>query len=208
MASELEITEDVAGATLMAAGGSAPEFFTSLIGTMQESDVGFGTIVGSAVFNVLFVIGMCAIFSKDLLALTWWPLFRDISYYVFGLSILSIVFKATSEGEIFWYESVILFTMYLGYVLIMRNNEAIHDWFCDLLGIHGSKPGIDTTLMNFRNPQNFRAGILHLLIGEKGLFDTVPYRVITSIRGDLEETFKVFDKNNDGTIEKQELKDM
>lgn len=27
-----EITEDVAGATLMAAGGSAPEFFTSLIG--------------------------------------------------------------------------------------------------------------------------------------------------------------------------------
>ena len=27
-----EITEDVAGATLMAAGGSAPEFFTALIG--------------------------------------------------------------------------------------------------------------------------------------------------------------------------------
>ena len=60
----MNLSMDVAGATLMAAGGSAPELFTSMIGTFKESDVGFGTIVGSAVFNVLFVIGMCAIFSK------------------------------------------------------------------------------------------------------------------------------------------------
>ena len=62
----------------MQAGGSAPELTTSLIGTfLSESDVGFGTIVGSAVFNVLFVIGMCAVFSKEVLVLTWWPLARD-----------------------------------------------------------------------------------------------------------------------------------
>jgi len=37
-----------AGATFMAAGGSAPELFTSIIGTfIANSDVGFGTIVGS-----------------------------------------------------------------------------------------------------------------------------------------------------------------
>ena len=52
------VSDDVAGATFMAAGGSAPELFTSFIGTFQQSAVGFGTIVGSAVFNVLFVIGM------------------------------------------------------------------------------------------------------------------------------------------------------
>jgi Ca2+/Na+ antiporter len=44
-------------------GGSAPELATSLIGTFKRSDVGFGTIVGSAVFNVLFVIGCCAMFT-------------------------------------------------------------------------------------------------------------------------------------------------
>jgi len=81
----LNLSMDVAGATLMAAGGSAPELFTSMIGTFKESDVGFGTIVGSAVFNVLFVIGMCAMFSKEVLTLTWWPLFRDCTYYIFGL---------------------------------------------------------------------------------------------------------------------------
>ena len=65
-------SEDVAGATFMAAGGSAPELFTSVIGVfISFSDVGIGTIVGSAVFNILFVIGMCALFSKTVLHLTW-----------------------------------------------------------------------------------------------------------------------------------------
>ena len=41
---KLEISDDVAGATFMAAGGSAPELFTSLIGTfVAQSNVGIGT---------------------------------------------------------------------------------------------------------------------------------------------------------------------
>jgi Ca2+/Na+ antiporter len=41
------------------------EFFTSIMGVfLAESDVGFGTIVGSAVFNVLIIIGMVAIAGK------------------------------------------------------------------------------------------------------------------------------------------------
>jgi len=49
----------------MAAGGSAPELATSFVGTfVSRSDVGFGTIVGSAVFNILFVIGACAMAAK------------------------------------------------------------------------------------------------------------------------------------------------
>jgi len=47
------ITPDVAGATLMAAGGSAPELATSFMGVfVSKSDVGFSTIVGSAVCAV------------------------------------------------------------------------------------------------------------------------------------------------------------
>ena len=62
------ISPNVAGATLMAAGGSAPELATSFIGTfLSKSNVGFGTIVGSAVFNILFVIGMCALFTDGTL---------------------------------------------------------------------------------------------------------------------------------------------
>ena len=85
-------SEDVAGATFMAAGGSAPELFTSGIGVfISFSDAGIGTIVGSAVFNILFVIGMCALFSKTVLHLTWWPLFRDCTFYSVSLITLILV---------------------------------------------------------------------------------------------------------------------
>lgn len=82
------------------AGGSAPELFTSIIGVfISLDDVGIGTIVGSAVFNVLFVISMCAIFSKTVLELTWWPLFRDVSFYSVILIILMLCFM---DSRIYW----------------------------------------------------------------------------------------------------------
>ena len=95
IAEKWELSDDVAGATLMAAGGSAPELATSFVGTFKRSAVGFGTIVGSAVFNVLFVIGMCAICTPKAFApleLTWFPLARDCSYYIVTLATLVVFF--------------------------------------------------------------------------------------------------------------------
>lgn len=113
-------SEDVAGATFMAAGGSAPELFTSIIGVFVAfSDVGIGTIVGSAVFNILFVIGMCALFSKTVLYLTWWPLFRDCTFYSISLLTLIVFFL---DEKIFWYEAGILLSIYASYVIFMKFN--------------------------------------------------------------------------------------
>ena len=119
----LAISEDVAGATFMAAGGSAPELFTSIIGVfIANSDVGIGTIVGSAVFNILFVIGTCALFSKELLHLTWWPLFRDVTWYSISLLLLIYFFQ---DDDIYWWEALILFLCYIGYVLFMKFNHVV-----------------------------------------------------------------------------------
>jgi len=99
----LGITEDVAGATLMAAGGSAPELFTSVIGVfVAHSDVGIGTIVGSAVFNVVFVIGACSLASTHALTLTWWPLCRDVVFYCASLLCLIGCFV---DQLIHWWET-------------------------------------------------------------------------------------------------------
>jgi len=122
----MNLSMDVAGATLMAAGGSAPELATSLIGTFRESEIGFGTIVGSAVFNVLFVIGMCSILAKEVLTLTWWPLFRDTSYYTVGLIVLAVFTGFTSKNYIEWWEALILFLMYFGYILLMWQNKNLY----------------------------------------------------------------------------------
>ncbi|KAK2919883.1 hypothetical protein Q8A73_002087 [Channa argus] len=120
---KLEISDDVAGATFMAAGGSAPELFTSLIGVfISHSNVGIGTIVGSAVFNILFVIGMCAVFSREMLHLTWWPLFRDVTFYILDLIMLIIFFL---DSTILWWESILLVLGYISYVSFMKFNSQI-----------------------------------------------------------------------------------
>ncbi|MCJ8749077.1 hypothetical protein PDJAM_G00172160 [Pangasius djambal] len=120
---KLVISDDVAGATFMAAGGSAPELFTSIIGVfISHSNVGIGTIVGSAVFNILFVIGMCAVFSREILNLTWWPLFRDVSFYILDLIMLIVFFL---DNYISCWESVTLLLSYAAYVLFMKYNAQV-----------------------------------------------------------------------------------
>ncbi|XP_063053910.1 sodium/potassium/calcium exchanger 2 [Engraulis encrasicolus] len=133
---KLEISDDVAGATFMAAGGSAPELFTSLIGVfISHSNVGIGTIVGSAVFNILFVIGMCALFSREVLHLTWWPLFRDVSFYILDLIMLIIFFL---DNTIMPYESMMLIGGYTTYVIFMKFNVQLEQAFKTQLMKHKS----------------------------------------------------------------------
>ncbi|KAF6726533.1 Sodium/potassium/calcium exchanger 2 [Oryzias melastigma] len=129
---KLEISDDVAGATFMAAGGSAPELFTSVIGVfVSHSNVGIGTIVGSAVFNILFVIGMCALFSKEVLNLTWWPLFRDVSFYIIGLLMLIYFFL---DNQITLSESISLLLCYSCYVTFMKFNAKVEFFIKTKLG--------------------------------------------------------------------------
>ncbi|XP_067380444.1 sodium/potassium/calcium exchanger 2-like isoform X8 [Channa argus] len=128
---KLSISDDVAGATFMAAGGSAPELFTSVIGVfISHSNVGIGTIVGSAVFNILFVIGMCAIFSKEILNLTWWPLFRDVSFYILDLIMLIIFFL---DNFISMWESITLLSGYAAYVIFMKFNGNVEGFVKDCM---------------------------------------------------------------------------
>ena len=121
----LDLKEDVAGATFMAAGGSAPELFTSIMGVfVSKNDIGFGTIVGSAVFNVLFVIAMCA-FVVPNLQVTWWPLARDcISYCIGIIALVGVVI----DFEVQHYEAFMLLLLYGGYVTIMYFNEDLEKW--------------------------------------------------------------------------------
>ncbi|XP_054714670.1 LOW QUALITY PROTEIN: sodium/potassium/calcium exchanger Nckx30C-like [Uloborus diversus] len=168
------ISEDVAGATFMAAGGSAPELFTSIIGVfISYDDVGIGTIVGSAVFNILFVISMCAIFSKTVLELTWWPLFRDVTFYSIILILLMTFF---SDNVIYWYEALVLLSCYGCYVTFMKFNEQCEKFIkkivnrnkvtrvgsADKLMPHMTKRKMSTPMLHAGS--KFRSGLLQLMI--------------------------------------------
>ncbi|KAM3863159.1 sodium/potassium/calcium exchanger 4-like [Diretmus argenteus] len=124
---KLDLSEDVAGATFMAAGSSAPELFASVIGVfITHGDVGVGTIVGSAVFNILCIIGVCGIFAGQVVMLTWWSVFRDSSYYI--LSVLALIAFIYDE-KIVWWESLVLVVMYVGYIVIMKFNSSMQEFF-------------------------------------------------------------------------------
>ncbi|CEF68229.1 Sodium/potassium/calcium exchanger 1 [Strongyloides ratti] len=123
---KFDISEDVAGATFMAAGGSAPEFFTSVIGVfIAQNNVGIGTIVGSATFNILCVLAFCTLFSKTVLHLTWWPLFRDVTFYIGSLFMLVVFFL---DEKILWWEAGMLFVVYIVYALFMKFNGSVESW--------------------------------------------------------------------------------
>ncbi|XP_050989929.1 sodium/potassium/calcium exchanger 4a isoform X2 [Labeo rohita] len=124
---KLHLSEDVAGATFMAAGSSAPELFASIIGVfITHGDVGVGTIVGSAVFNILCIIGVCGIFAGQVVFLTKFSVFRDSIYYI--LSVVALIAFIYDE-EILWWESLILIVMYIGYIVIMKFNTSMQNYF-------------------------------------------------------------------------------
>uniref|UniRef100_A0A8C7X5E6 Solute carrier family 24 member 4b n=1 Tax=Oryzias sinensis TaxID=183150 RepID=A0A8C7X5E6_9TELE len=119
---KLDLSEDVAGATFMAAGSSAPELFASVIGVfITHGDVGVGTIVGSAVFNILCIIGVCGIFAGQVVMLTRWAVFRDSSYYI--LSVVALIAVSFVNRMEIW--SLILVVMYAGYILVMNRGSVV-----------------------------------------------------------------------------------
>uniref|UniRef100_A0A8C5KCH6 Solute carrier family 24 (sodium/potassium/calcium exchanger), member 4 n=2 Tax=Jaculus jaculus TaxID=51337 RepID=A0A8C5KCH6_JACJA len=124
---KLHLSEDVAGATFMAAGSSTPELFASVIGVfITHGDVGVGTIVGSAVFNILCIIGVCGLFAGQVVHLTWWAVGRDSVYYT--LSVIVLIAFIYDE-EIVWWEGLVLIILYVFYILIMKYNMKIQGFF-------------------------------------------------------------------------------
>ncbi|MFA7230034.1 MAG: calcium/sodium antiporter, partial [Victivallaceae bacterium] len=111
LARHLGISEAVIGLTVIAAGTSLPELATSIIAAIKKQpDIAIGNVVGSNIFNVLFVLGGAAMVT---------PLstneIRNIDMYVMiGLSLLLLPFLR-SGFTLSRKEGAIMFLIYLGY---------------------------------------------------------------------------------------------
>ncbi len=64
IATALGISELVIGLTIIAAGTSLPEVATSVIASIRkQEDIAVGNVVGSNIFNILFILGITAIIA-------------------------------------------------------------------------------------------------------------------------------------------------
>ncbi|MBP5344203.1 MAG: calcium/sodium antiporter [Alphaproteobacteria bacterium] len=64
LAQHAGISTEIIGLTLIAIGTSLPELATSVVASVKkQSDIAFGNIVGSNIYNALFILGFLALFK-------------------------------------------------------------------------------------------------------------------------------------------------
>lgn len=64
IAQELGISEKVIGLTIVAMGTSLPELATSVVAALKKnSEIAIGNIVGSNIFNILFILGVSSLIT-------------------------------------------------------------------------------------------------------------------------------------------------
>lgn len=119
IAYSLGMSETLVGLTIVAIGTSLPELITSVTASYKKlSEIALGNIVGSNIFNILFVLGASSAISP--LPVDG-KLFTDVILMI-GLTILLFIFSRSNYriGKI---EGVIMALTYVAYMvfIIMRN---------------------------------------------------------------------------------------
>ncbi|KAJ8683433.1 hypothetical protein QAD02_019225 [Eretmocerus hayati] len=123
---ELKLSPDVAGATFMAAGSSAPELATVIIGVFfAKDDIGVSGVIGSAVFNIMFVISVCGLCTTTVSKLNWWPLCRDCFFYFISILVMLI---AMANDYVSWPEALFMLIMYVVYCVALAFNTRLERW--------------------------------------------------------------------------------
>lgn len=113
------MSETLVGLTIVAIGTSLPELVTSITAALKkQSEIALGNIIGSNIFNILFVLGTTSVITP--LAVSS-KIFIDIILMIV-FTILLLIFSRTrfAVGK---YEGIMLASAYVLYLIfiIMRN---------------------------------------------------------------------------------------
>ena len=120
VANRLKIPSIVIGLTVVAMGTSMPELFVSLFGALRgESAIAVGNVIGSNIFNVVFVLGVSALFmtmsaGKKSYYVSMISMF--IMYAALGIMLLNFNTKRLSGDKISIIEGIILIVLLCIYV--------------------------------------------------------------------------------------------
>ncbi|MBK8816484.1 MAG: calcium/sodium antiporter [Methylococcaceae bacterium] len=114
IATSFGITEFIIGATIVAVGTSVPELATTVIAKLRgHDDVSLGTILGSNIFNGLFIVAVAAIIHP--INVIW----DDIAIaLVFGLFAVVLTYPA-DDGLIERSRGIYLLALYCVYLAVV-----------------------------------------------------------------------------------------
>lgn len=121
IATMLGVSETLIGLTIVALGTSLPELVTSIVALCKGSnDIAIGNVVGSNLFNILFILGASSTLS---------PLSVDSKLAIdtlilLGASILTFVFCVSGKKVTKW-EGIVMLLIYFAYLAYMFIREGI-----------------------------------------------------------------------------------
>ncbi|MBO4493370.1 MAG: calcium/sodium antiporter [Ruminococcus sp.] len=105
------MSDNLIGMTIVALGTSLPELVTSIVAARKgEVDMALGNVVGSNIFNILFVLGIAATISP--IAFTMQNTVDTVALIV--MSLLVLLLCAPRKKLLRWHGALML-TVYAGY---------------------------------------------------------------------------------------------
>lgn len=117
IALDFGLSETFVGLTIVAIGTSLPELVTSIVASKKgENGLALGNVVGSNIFNILFILGFSSALS---------PLQTD-AFVIYDMAVLMVVmlvtwFLAGNDGKISRKEGLVMLAMYLSYMVYIVN---------------------------------------------------------------------------------------
>ena len=117
LALEIGVSDKLIGMLIIAPGTSLPELATSIVATIRKkNDIAVGNIIGSNIFNVLFVLPV----STFIRPLIYNPEFNiELGFLAIGTIILFAAMYTGKRKQIDRWEAFVLFASYLAYIVWM-----------------------------------------------------------------------------------------
>ena len=117
------MSQTLIGLTIVAVGTSLPELVTSMVAAKKgESDIALGNVIGSNIFNIIFILGFSSLLS---------PITVDMeavldTIVALAVTVLGLVFAGTKLKVARWEGAVMVgvYVVYLAYI-IMRAYEML-----------------------------------------------------------------------------------
>jgi cation:H+ antiporter len=121
IAEALNVSHQLIGLTIVSAGTSLPELATSLVAARKgNTDLAVGNIIGSNIFNILFILGASALIRP----VSYNPAFNlDGMVLVLGTMFLLVTMFTGKKRKVDRWEAAVLLTSYIGYVIYLITME-------------------------------------------------------------------------------------
>lgn len=110
-------SEKLISVTILAVGTSLPELVTSVSAAFKgNSDIAIGNILGSNIFNMLFIIGVSALISPITYNLSY---NRDMVVLLIATVVLALFPMIPPKNKMSRMNGMIYFTLYMGYLAML-----------------------------------------------------------------------------------------